>query len=436
MSPAQRPSAWIFATIAASCLGLTGCSGGGYNPEMSGMWHTPAPGSAPAAQAATATAQAPAPNAVISSTDERYSPEDPTVADINSGLTATTAPVEPQFVGQPVADDGDRPARFVGAMNIYGEMPGSPAGMPQDRLDNLRQVSFTQDGADFDVSVSPDGQWLVYASTQHRPTSDIYMKRIDSQTLTQVTFDVGNDTMPAISPDGKTIAFCSDRSGSWDIYLQTLDGGQPTQLTSDTSHELHPSWSPDGQSIVFCALGEQSGQWEIVLVDVQRPGSRKFLGYGLFPEFSPDGKKIAYQLARQRGTRWFSLWTMDLVDGEAKHPTQIAASTNAAVITPTWSPDGRRLAFATVLNPRQNDPSKRPQQADLWTVNVDGSGRVKLTSDKFVNLQPAWGSDGWLYFVTNRSGTDNIWAVRPSEPTMARQGTSPGNAEASVPVQP
>ena len=358
--------------------------------------------------------------------------------DLNAASSALLGEIdagEPQFVGRPVADDGDRPSRFVGVMNLYGEMPGSPTDMPDDALGNLRQVSFTAEGADFDVDISRDGQWLVFASTQHRPTADIYMKRTDGNTVTQVTSDPANDTMPAISPDGKQIAFASDRSGNWDIYIMALDGSQPMRVSDSPANELHPSWSPDGRQVAFCALGEQSGQWEMVVVDVANPARRRFIGYGLFPEFSPDGTKILFQRARYRGTRWFSIWTMDYKDGEATAPTEIAASTNAAAITPSWSPDGRQIAFATVMNPSNTDPNARPRAADLWVVNVDGTGRTRLTTDRFVNLQPCWGRDGRVYFVSNRTGTDNLWAVRPRQTTIAAQPVEPpADAAASVPT--
>ena len=219
--------------------------------------------------------------------------------------------------------------------------------------------------------------------------------------------------MPAISPDGKMIAFASDRNGNWDIYIKPIEGGQARPVTNSPAQELHPSWSPDGQTIVCSALGQQSGQWEMLLIDVNNPASRKFLGYGLFPEFSPTGEKIAFQRARFRGTRWFSIWTLDLQNGEAVRPTQIAASSNAAAITPTWSDDGARLAFATVINPNTNDPNARPNVADVWVIDIDGTNRTKLTSDKYVNLQPSWSPDGSVLFISNRTGTDNIWAVRP-----------------------
>jgi len=354
----------------------------------------------------------------------------------SSALLGEVEPADPRFVGRPVADDGDRPSRFVGVMNLYGEMPGSPEAMPDDQLSNIRQVSFTAEGADFDVDVSRDGKWLVFASTQHRPTADLYMKKTDGNTVTQLTSDPSNDTMPAISPDGNQIAFTSDRAGSWDIYVMALDGSQPVQITSSPSNELHPSWSPDGRQLIFSALGEQSGQWEMVVVDVANPAKRRFIGYGLFPEFSPDGEQIVFQRARYRGSRWFSIWTMDYVNGEGVRPTEIAASTNAAAITPSWSPDGRQIAFATVMNPTADDPNARPRTADLWVINVDGTGRTRLTTDRFVNLQPCWGADGRVFYVSNRTGTDNLWAVRPRTPAIAEDtGMPPADAEAVVPTE-
>lgn len=358
-------------------------------------------------------------------------------------------PIRPQASASPVTDVNPRPTpafvrtvsapaasqgRYVGTMNLYGEMPGSPKTMPGDALDNLRQVSFTREGADFDVDVDPTGKWLIYASTRHRPTSDLYMKRIEGTAITQLTTDAANDTMPAISPDGKLVAFCSDRSGSWDLYIKPISGGKAVQITSGPSQDLHPNWSPDGKFIVYCSLGEQSGQWELAVLEAANPVNKKYIGYGLFPEFSPTGKKIAFQRARFRGTRWFSLWTMDYENGEASQPTEIAVSTNAAVITPAWSPDGRQLAFVTVVNPG-NDPRVRPESSDLWVINADGTGRMNLSNDSYVNLQPTWGKDGRLFFVSNRGAADNIWATRVGRPLLAEEGPEkePAQTQAMVP---
>ena len=328
------------------------------------------------------------------------------------------------------------PVRYVSALNLYGELPDRRAAATEQKSDNLNQVSFTREGADFDVSIDPSGQWLVYASTRHRPTADIYMKRVNGNTITQLTDDPGNDVMPTVSSDGQWIAFSSDRAGNWDVYVKPIAGGQSTQISSAPSNELHPSWSPDGRLLTYCAHNDQSGQWEVVVVDVTQASRRRVIANGLFPEFSPDGGKILFQRARARGTRWFSIWTVDYEDGEGVRPTEIAAATNAAVITPVWSPDGQRIAFATVVDPLNRNVEGARPTADLWVVNADGSGRQNLTNDRYANLQPTWGPDGTIYFVSNRAGWDNIWSLKPQQSLLEHRRSAPSNgpAQAAAPT--
>ncbi|HEX7010115.1 MAG TPA: DPP IV N-terminal domain-containing protein [Phycisphaeraceae bacterium] len=305
---------------------------------------------------------------------------------------------------------------MVGPLALYGQVEPRlvPRSSPLDGPENLRRITFAPEGADFDPALDPTGKLLAFASTRHRLTSDIYLKRVGGTTITQLTNDSANDVMPAFSPDGSRIAFASDRAGNWDIYLMDIRGGQPIQLTSDPSQDLHPSFSPDGRRLVYCSYGGASGQWEMVVINLDEPGSKRFIGHGLFPTWSPVEDKILFQRARQRGTRWFSIWTVELVNGEAMPPTEIAASSNAAVITPEWGPNGQQIVFCTVINPG-TDEQERPRQADVWVVNADGSGRACLTGGRFVNLQPTWAKDGTVYFVSNRSpqGQESIWAVRP-----------------------
>jgi len=354
---------------------------------------------------------------------------------------APAEPTQPEFAASSSqVSPSDNPTVIrptASRISLWGELPGSSNAAPTDASDNLRQVSFTREGSDFDVDIDPTGRQLVFASTRHRPTADLYVKTVDGQTTTQLTADAASDVMPKFSPDGKSIAFASNRAGNWDIYIKRLDGGQPIQVTNDPAQELHPSWSPDGSQLVFSAMGSNSGQWEMVVIDIDQPAKRKFIGFGLFPSFSPDGEKIAFQRARFRGTRTFSIWTVDFENGEGKRPTEIAAATNAAVINPAWSADGKRLAFTTVVNP-PSDPSERPRVADLWAINLDGTGRVKLTNDKYANTQPVWSSNGRLYFISNRNGHDNIWSLRPSSGNMmVRQNneTDESTPTATVPTE-
>lgn len=345
----------------------------------------------------------------------------------------STAPaVDVAFAGNP-ASPSPRPADAQPPARVQAPLRTSPL----NGSDTVARVSFAPEGGDFDCAVDPTGRWLAFASTRHRTTADIYLKTVTGTTLTQITSDPADDVMPTFSPDGKRLAFASNRSGNWDIYVTDIVGGQSVQLTNDPADELHPSFSPDGRQLVYCAFGSQSGQWEMVVVDVDSPGTRRFIGYGMFPDWSPVEDKIVFQRARERGTRWFSVWTVSLVNGEATHPTEVVASANAAAITPAWSPDGRHLAFATVLDPDRGDPY-RPGQADVWITSMDGTGRANLTNSQFANLQPCWSRDGSIFFVSNRGngGVENIWSVRPERALQVAGSLSGGQVRQADAMPP
>lgn len=325
----------------------------------------------------------------------------------SSGRAAVSASSRPS-AGHPRGT-----SRGVTMIGLYGEIAPDTSGEsdPYDGNRNLTQITFADEGACFDPDVDPTGEWLVFASTRHRDTADLYVKSTTGKTITQITTDPADDVMPSFDPTGKRLAFASNRDGNWNIFLTTLDGGRDIQLTTGSEDSLHPTWSPDGRYVAYCKFGAQSGRWEIWAVEVEKPGVHSFLDYGLFPRWCPDVTrgKILFQRSRQRGSRFHAIWTIDYVNGEAMYPTEIVSAANAAAINPTWSPDGRRIAFVTIVDPDQDTGT--PEQSDIWVVNSDGTGRATLTNGEFANFQPVWASDGTVYFVSNRSGKENIWAV-------------------------
>jgi len=311
---------------------------------------------------------------------------------------------------------------------------------------NIQQVSFAHDGSNFDPWVSANGSTLLFASTQHRPTADIYMQQVGSRVITRLTDDPAQDVMPALSPDGKRVAFSSNRAGSWDIYVMPVTGGKAVQITSDSAHDLHASWSPDGQSLVFCRLGQTSGRWELWVVDVFNPAQTQFIGYGLFPEWCPisgtgyaGADQILFQRSRERGSRTFSIWTLDYspTTQQAGNETEIASSPDHALINPSWSPDASRIVYAAVPNPESWTDESRPTSASLWMIGTDGRGQVNLTSGSSIDLMPAWGSNGRVFFVSNRGGTENLWSLDIAPAILAATGESAptNNAVSTAPTE-
>jgi TolB protein len=299
--------------------------------------------------------------------------------------------------------------------NVFGEFDG--AGPRTTALAGsgagFQQHTWLDEGYDADVSVSPDGKWLLFSSTRHSKHPDIYLQRTDGLSVVQLTQDPADDAFPTFSPDGKSIAFASNRNGSWDIYTCDLDGKNVLQVTSGPSHDIHPSFAPDGQRLVYCSAGSRSGQWELWTTNLAS-GEKRMIGFGLFPAWGPDKSRdvIAFQRARQRGSRWFSVWTLDLVDGEARRQTEVAVSANAALVNPSWSPDGKKLAFGTIVEPAKEGARGKPTgQQDVWTIHVDGTNRHRLTDGVGVNAGPVWSQDGRVYFVSDRGGAEAIWSV-------------------------
>lgn len=303
-------------------------------------------------------------------------------------------------------------------VNVFGELNGVPTG--PGRLvgdEGFQQHTFTDEGYDADVCVDPTGKWMAFASTRHSEKASIYLQRVDGSAVTKLTSDDSDNAYPTFSPDGKLVAFCSTRAGAWNIYVMDTDGRDTVTVTSGNAQCIHPSFSPDGTRLVYSSLGTRSNQWELWTVNLAT-NERQQIGYGLFPTWSParDVDRIAFQRARQRGTRWFSLWTLDLIDGDAHRVTEVAVSSNAAIVSPAWSPDGKRLVFATILDPnRKGKSAGKPARGeqDIWTITADGNDRRRITDGNGINLSPFWSSDNRVYFISNRSGNEAVWSVRP-----------------------
>lgn len=308
------------------------------------------------------------------------------------------------------------PTTQWGPIRLFGEPPeGSGIHFEGRAASGLQQHTFTREGADFDPDIDRTGRLLVFASTCHSPRPNIYAKAVGEAAITQLTDDPASEVQPRICPDGKWVAYTSDRSGNWDIWITSIDGQTTQQVTKSPAAEIHPDWSPDGHRLVYCALNPQNQQWELWVVDLRQPGTKKFIGSGLFPRWAPTQDVIVYQRARSRGNRWFSIWTVQLIDGEPRFPTEVASSAEYALIAPTWSADGTKIIYCSVepAAPHGGSWKTRSARADLWITDLDGRGKTCLTHGDAVNYSPVCASDGRVYFTSNRSGFENIWSLVP-----------------------
>ncbi len=308
-------------------------------------------------------------------------------------------------------------ARRDAQVTLFGGLPRRGEGGFRGRaMGSMLQHSFAREGADFDIRLDRSGERFVFSSTRHSPNPDIYIKSVDGTAVTQLTLDSAADLHPQLSPDGKYLAFASNRTGNWDIWVIGLGGQKPIQVTNSPMDEMHPSWSPDGSRIVYCARPAMTGQWELWIAPAQKNATPTYIGVGVFPEWSPVDDTILFQRSRQRGSRWFSVWTVQLIGNEPRYPTELVASADFAAILPSWSHDGMQIAYTTVSSVPDTDPEFGAmfERADIWVVDSDGGNRIRLTDGLTQNFGPAWSPDGRVFFTSSRSGHENIWSVLPS----------------------
>lgn len=274
------------------------------------------------------------------------------------------------------------------------------------------QVTAGSVGEDRDPEPSADGRRLFFASSAFGSDFDLYAKAVGSNGSTRILALPGDQRFPKPNPARPDeLAFCSDHEGAWRVYVMPDCVRRPSEfrpLSPPGRAAIHPSWSADGALIAWCAEGEG---WTLHVAEAAsgRVTSLEEID-GLLPEWSPSGRRLAFQRMRRRDGALSSIWTLDFEDGGARNVTSVFAADDFAAINPAWSPDGKRLVFATV-GASLARRGVADDADDLWAVDADGSRPTRLTTSTAADGMPSWGADGRIYFVSNRSGSRRIWSL-------------------------
>ena len=299
-----------------------------------------------------------------------------------------------------------------------------------------------------DPQVSPDGTRLAYtvSTTEREPgktLSQVWLANIDGTGARELTTAPGRNRSARWSPDGRTLAFLSDRSGDDALYLLPMDGGEARKLFAFHTAMADVAWSPDGRQLVFTAeidpehlAGRPDGKATYVRVTSRldyKQDNRGYLGDTRrqvfvasaetgehrqvtddavdhnFPQWSPDGSWLAMQVPNRNGM-CSQLRLLRLSDGEAVD----IGPEMGVVATWAWAPDGARIVFA--------GDTEQTWQTDIFLLDVAGREVRRLTDDLqclpaagFPTIeppsQPVWLDDAHVLFHAVRAGASGLWVV-------------------------
>ncbi|MEK6837007.1 MAG: DUF5050 domain-containing protein [Nanoarchaeota archaeon] len=250
-----------------------------------------------------------------------------------------------------------------------------------------------------------DGWTRIAFVSDRDGNSEIYVMNADGTDEKRLTNNLASDLYPSWSPDGKRIAFTSDRCGIWnpEIYVMDADGGNQKKLTNNPPINVIPSWiniisswSPDGKKIVFEST--RYGNSEIYVMDADGGNPERLTNNPAAdrePSYSSDGNKIAFMSNRDGNPK---IYIMDSDGSNQKRLT----NNSAGGWNPSWSHDGKKIAFE----------SARDGNNEIYVMNADGSNQKNLTDNPSSDESPSWSPDGKsIAFMSNRDGNFEIYMM-------------------------
>ncbi|MCX6566533.1 MAG: hypothetical protein NTW38_08975 [Candidatus Aminicenantes bacterium] len=272
----------------------------------------------------------------------------------------------------------------------------SPAGSPAAQVVDLS-------------SFRPQSEFLgrIVFQSDLGGNNDIYL--LTGGGLRRLTRDPASDEFPRWSPDGRSIAFTSNRGGTYQIYVMDADGENVRRVTNGEREAIEEGWYPDGKRLAYTEQRKKAigRSYRLMTADLSSgavtPLLPEFKGSTALPDFSPTAPLLAFTGKRTMG---WDAYLADLRTGEIRALTE-----GGKACRPRFSPDGTRIAYVS---------STADGKGDIWMMNSAGGGKEQLTDrpDSY-DYFPAWSPDGeWIVFAsgTKHYPTEGIWELALIKP--------------------
>ena len=257
--------------------------------------------------------------------------------------------------------------------------------------------------------------------------------------LTRLTFDDGLQIGATWSPDGRFLAYSSNRGGKFDVWVQQVSGGDPVQVTKGPGDNWQPDWSPDGRYIAYRSEDGEGGLFAIPALGGNGQ-ERKISSFGYHPHWSPDSSEVLF--AAGGISFWGKLYVVGVNAGAPREVLNgFLAPNGNRLISAGWHPDGKRITVWL-----WND-SPYPE---FWTVPIGGGSGVRTSISPKLTQQLKEASVGggirewdedvrfcWspsgnaIYFERTFGGARNLWRMKVDPQTLQaraidRLTTGPG----------
>jgi len=277
---------------------------------------------------------------------------------------------------------------------------GGPSSVPARARTSLTPLAWT--AAALLGASAAAGVWWWTAGARPQPREP---------RLLQITDALGVEESPAVSPDGRTVAYVAPVNGRRQIWVQLLAGGAPLQITHDEWDHFYPRWSPDSNALIYHTPGDSPDQegtvWEIsALGGTARPIARALSG----GDVSPDGRTIALFQHADNGVALVAA----LRDGSGHEMIRSFALSEPAFLYPRWSPDGDAIAF------------QRSESAefDKRIYVVPSAGGEPLQVARAADLRGlAWLPDGSGIVYSSPAGSTVLYPPTFNLRLVGRDGT-------------
>jgi Tol biopolymer transport system component/DNA-binding winged helix-turn-helix (wHTH) protein len=257
---------------------------------------------------------------------------------------------------------------------------------------------------DHSPAVSPDGRRMAFIRRSSGSMSDIHVASITGGDLRRVTFDAADLTGLDWTGDGHALVYSSDRAGGYSVWRVPATGGPPSLLAGGAARMKHPVTDRTSRRVIYENWNYEINLWQTGTGEA--PITRTSELWNLYPQVSPDGTRVAY-VSTQSGSH--QLWLAARDGGNAHQLTRVDGG---AVSSPRWSPDGRRIVYL----------ARGRIGVDVHFVDVATGAVTEVTSNAAIEVAPAWSHDGRriLFGAPDDRGGWSVWSVDASMPSDAR----------------